>query len=171
MATHAAPRPALFTRGFVALLVANAGFGYAFSSFFLLPKFMALALSAGPREVGWVTAAHGAGVVLALPPLGSAADRLGRRGFLTGGALLMAAASLGYSQITEVGALLYGIRMVQGLGAQRGQEQEVDVAFQYLGTQSMTSLGFGAASVKTLRRRAPLRASRPLRSGRRGPTT
>jgi MFS family permease len=115
VATHAAPRPELFTRDFVALLVANAGFGYAFSSFFLLPKFMALALSAGPREVGWVTAAHGAVVVLALPPLGSAADRLGRRGFLIGGALLMAVASLGYAQVHEVGALLYGIRMVQGL--------------------------------------------------------
>jgi MFS family permease len=114
VATHAAPRPALFTRGFVSLLVANAGFGYAFSSFFLLPKFMAVALSAGPREVGWVTAAHGAVVVLALPPLGTAADRLGRRGFLTGGALLMALASLGYSQITAVGGLLYGIRVVQG---------------------------------------------------------
>lgn len=115
MTTHATPRPELFTRGFVALLVANAGFGYAFSSFFLLPKFMALALSAGPREVGWVTAAHGVVVVFALPPLGSAADRLGRRGFLTGGALLMAVASLGYSQVSEVGALLYGIRLVQGL--------------------------------------------------------
>ena len=41
-------RPRLLTAGFAALLVANVCFGYAFSTFFLLPKFLALELGAPP---------------------------------------------------------------------------------------------------------------------------
>ena len=70
-----AVRPALLTRSFSVLLVAQACFGYAFSSFFLLPKFMANQLHAGPREVGQVLAAHGGTVVILLPLFGAAVDR------------------------------------------------------------------------------------------------
>jgi predicted MFS family arabinose efflux permease len=105
----------LFTRSFTALLVANVGFGYAFSSFFLLPKYMATALAAGPTDVGLVTAVHGLTVVICLPLLGAAVDRWGRREFLTVGALVMAASSLGYVWVGEVGGLLYALRSVQAL--------------------------------------------------------
>ncbi len=46
-------RSPLLTRGFSTLLVAQACFGYAFSSFFLLPKYLVVALDAGPTQVGW----------------------------------------------------------------------------------------------------------------------
>jgi len=108
-------RPRLLNRGFAALLLANVGFGYAFSSFLLLPKFMDLELSAGPAQVGALIAAHGAAVVVLLPFLGAAVDRMGRRGFLVAGALLMAVASAGFAAVSEVGLLLYSLRVLQAL--------------------------------------------------------
>ena len=43
-----AQKPRLFTPEFTSLLTAQAGFGYAFSSFFMLPKYMDIELGAGP---------------------------------------------------------------------------------------------------------------------------
>lgn len=115
-----APRPAapdrLWTPQFTTLLLAQGGFGFAFSSYFMLPKFVVSALGGGPGEVGRVTAAYGASVVLLLPMMGALVDRYGRRRFLTAGACTMAAASLGFVAVDEVGPLLYGLRLVQGLG-------------------------------------------------------
>jgi predicted MFS family arabinose efflux permease len=111
-----APRVPLLSPAFTALLVANVCFGYAFSSFLLLPKFMNTVLGAGPEQVGWVTLAHGATIVLVLPLLGVAVDRQGRCRFLTAGALVMAVASASYAFVDAVGPLLYALRMVQALG-------------------------------------------------------
>lgn len=108
-------RPRLLSAGFTSLLVANVCFGYAFSSFLLLPKFLETALGAGPADVGALVAVHGAVIVLLLPFLGAAVDRSGRRGFLVAGALLMAVASSGYAAVGEVGPLLYSLRVAQAL--------------------------------------------------------
>lgn len=64
--------PPLLTPSFLALLVANVCFGYAFSSFFLLPKFMAAELAAGPVEVGGLVAAAGYPPVFTCAALGLA---------------------------------------------------------------------------------------------------
>ncbi|MBW2267225.1 MAG: MFS transporter [Deltaproteobacteria bacterium] len=113
--TRRRQRPRLLTPSFTALLVANVCFGYAFSSFFLLPKFMANQLGAGPREVGFVLAAHGATIVILLPLIGAAVDRFGRRAFLTAGALAMAAITLCFPLVHEVGPLLYALRVAQAV--------------------------------------------------------
>ncbi len=111
------PRPPdrLLTRGFASLLLAQAGFGYAFSSYFLLPKFLVVALQAGPREIGLLTAAHNAAVVLLMPPMGALVDRFGRRRFLTAGALLMAAASLAFTTVDSFGPAIFALRALQAL--------------------------------------------------------
>jgi len=109
------PEP-LFSRGFVTLCLAQSGFGYAYSSFFLLPKYMVVALGAGPAQIGAVTAVHGAAVVALLPFAGVAVDRWGRRGFLVAGAVLMALSSFAFVSVHAVGPLLYAIRVVQALG-------------------------------------------------------
>lgn len=106
----------LLSRGFAALLTANLCFGYAFSSFLLLPKFMDVELGAGPAAVGAIAAAHGIVIVLLLPLIGAAVDRFGRRGFLIAGALLMALSSAGFAAVTEVGVLLYVLRVGQAVG-------------------------------------------------------
>jgi len=105
----------LLTPGFVKLLVAQACFGYAFSNYFLLPKFLVTELAAGPAEIGQVTAWFGLFVVVLLPAMGVLVDRFGRRDFLTAGALLMAATSLAFTAVDRVGTLLYVLRAVQGV--------------------------------------------------------
>ncbi len=105
----------LLTPGFVKLLVAQACFGYAFSNYFLLPKFLVTELGAGPAEIGQVTAWSGLFVVVFLPAMGALVDRFGRRDFLTAGALLMAVACLAFTQVDRVGPLLYLLRALQGI--------------------------------------------------------
>lgn len=113
MSPRREPAP-LLTRGFAALLVAQAGFGYAFSSFLLLPKFLVTELGAGPAEIGRLEAVHGIAAVLLMPLVGGLADRTGRRRFLTGGALLMAATCFAFAWVDRVGPLLYALRAAQG---------------------------------------------------------
>ena len=104
----------LLTPGFSKLLVAQGCFGYAFSNYFLLPKFLVTELGAGPAEIGQVTAWFGIFVVVSLPAMGVLVDRFGRRDFLTAGALLMAVASLAFTGVDRIGPLLYLLRAVQG---------------------------------------------------------
>lgn len=115
-ASNRAPRAQrLLTPGFAKLLVAQACFGYAFSNYFLLPKFLVTELGAGPAEIGQVTAFYGLFVVVSLPAMGVLVDRFGRRDFLTAGAILMAAASFAFTGVGRVGTLLYVLRAVQGV--------------------------------------------------------
>jgi MFS family permease len=111
----ASHRPALFTPSFRALIAAQSGFGFAFSSFFLLPKFLVGSLGASPTELGLVMATHGMTIVACLPIAGRLVDRHGRRRFLTGGALLMGVATLGFVAVTRVGPLIYGLRILQAV--------------------------------------------------------
>jgi MFS family permease len=105
----------IVTRRFAVLLAAQACFGYSFSSFFLLPKYLASELRAGPAEIGLLTAANGAAAVVFMFAMGVMVDRFGRRRFLTAGALLMAAASGAFAAVDEMGPLIYGLRLLQGL--------------------------------------------------------
>jgi MFS family permease len=114
-AVRSARADRLLSPGFTRLLVAQACFGYAFSSYFLLPKFLVTQLHAGPAEIGRVTALYGLFVVVCLPAMGVVVDRFGRRDFLTAGALVMAAASLAFVAVDRVGPLLFALRAVQGI--------------------------------------------------------
>ncbi len=112
---RARPSVPLFTRPFVLLMLVQATFGYAFSSFFLLPKFLVTALGRGPTEIGRAMAAYGVTATICVPLMGAVVDRYGRRRFLTAGALLMAVASAAFVLVDDVGPLLYGLRAVQGV--------------------------------------------------------
>jgi MFS family permease len=106
---------ALYTRSFVSLLLAQAAFGYAFSSFFLLPKFIVTELGRGPDAIGLVMAAFGATSVFCIPIVGALVDRIGRRPFMAAGAIVMAGTALGFLRVHEVGPLLYALRALQGV--------------------------------------------------------
>lgn len=105
----------ILTPSFSALLVAQACFGYAFSSFFLLPKFLVTELAAGPIDIGRVSAAHGLAVIVFMPLIGGIVDRRGRRAFLTAGALVMAVSTFAFTTVEAVGPWLYTLRLLQGL--------------------------------------------------------
>ena len=78
-----AARPPLLTRRFAALLAAQAGFGYAFSSFLMLPKFLVTELAAGlhfaiivSRFNSFITDRLLGGAVDALERLGASSDSI-----------------------------------------------------------------------------------------------
>lgn len=112
---EATPEPALWNRRFVFLLVAQAGFGFAHSSFLMLPKFLATDLAAGPDAIGRVVAASAISIVVFLVPAGSMVDRYGRKHFLTGGAVLMAITCAAHVMVVEIGPALYALRGLQSL--------------------------------------------------------
>jgi MFS family permease len=109
------PESNLFNRRFVFLLIAQAGFGFAHSSFMMLPKFLATELAAGPVEIGRVVAVSAISIVCFLIPAGAMIDRHGRKRFLIAGAALMALTSALHILVHEVGFFLYALRIVQAL--------------------------------------------------------
>lgn len=107
--------PRLLTRSFVVLLLAQSSFGFGFSCYFLLPKFVTQELGGSPSEIGLVMAAFGASSIVFIPLVGDWVDRFGRRPFIVAGAVVMALASLAFLAVDRVGPLLYALRMVQGV--------------------------------------------------------
>jgi MFS family permease len=110
----------LLTRSFGTLLIAQACFGYAFASFFLLPKYLATEFHSGAGEIGRVMAAFGISAVVFIPVVGALVDRTGRRRFFVAGSFLMALSSFAFYWIDSVGPLLYALRVFQGLAFAMG---------------------------------------------------
>jgi MFS family permease len=109
------PESNLLNRRFIFLLIAQAGFGFAHSSFMMLPKFLATELAAGPVEIGRVVSVSAISIVFFLIPAGAMIDRHGRKRFLIAGAALMALTSALHILVHEVGYFLYALRIVQAL--------------------------------------------------------
>lgn len=105
----------LFTREFTRLLNVNMAFHLGFSTFYMLPKFMAAELRARPSEIGSVTTVFGLAMIAAVPLTGRALDRFGTRWVLLLGAALSACASLGFLWVEQVGTALYVLRATHGL--------------------------------------------------------
>jgi MFS family permease len=101
---------------FRALLLAQTCFGVAFSTFFILPKFLSVQLQAGPSQVGWIMATASLANVLAVRPVAAIAGRLGGRRTLVLGCLFMAAGALAFAAVASVGPLAFVGRILQGLG-------------------------------------------------------
>jgi len=110
-----AGRNPLLTADFAVLMLAQASFGYAYSGFFLLPKFLVAGLGASAGEVSLAMAAYGVTTIVCMPAMGVVVDRFGRRDFLTAGALAMALGCIGFIAVEDVGGLLYALRALQGI--------------------------------------------------------
>ena len=108
------PEP-LLTPQFVLLLITTSIVGLSFSTYFLLPKFLAVELAADAATIGSLSGVSLFASVLCMPVAGVQIDRLGRRLFICLGALLFAAACAGFLVIDRVGPLLWALRLLQGL--------------------------------------------------------
>lgn len=97
------------------MLATQFAFGFAFSSFFLLPKFVVTALNGSPRQVGFVGALAVASAVLSSPLCGKLLDRGRRAPLMAWGCMLSGWAALGFVRVDEVGNYLYALRAVQGV--------------------------------------------------------
>ena len=145
--------PSLLTPSFRTILIAQASFGYAFASFFLLPKFLAVEFHSGAGEIGRVMAAFGISAVIFTPFVGTLVDRLGRRGFFIVGSALMAVSAFAFFWVDSVGPLLYGLRILQGLAFAMGfvagatlavDEAPPDRLAQAIGLFGLTMLSMNA---------------------------
>jgi MFS family permease len=108
-------RSPLFTPRFTAILVAQATFGFSFSAFFLLPKFLVNELGQGPAAVGRVMSAFYVTSIVLSPVMGAIVDRHGRRGFLIAGALLQAVVCAAFATVDEMGPAIYALRLLHGV--------------------------------------------------------
>lgn len=87
----------------------------AFSTFFLLPKYLKLALAASDVQIGAVGAVGSIAGVLAFPLVGTLNDRFGRKPFMLLGSVLITLLSLSMLVIARVATPLYLTRLAHGL--------------------------------------------------------
>ena len=111
-----ASRSPLQVPAFRALLLAQSCFGVAYSTFLILPKFLAVNLGAGPSQVGWIMATASLVNVLGVRPVAYVGTRWGGPRALALGSLFMAAGALGFIPVDSVGPLAFLCRVLQGLG-------------------------------------------------------
>jgi len=113
-AEHEHVKRPLLTPQFALLLSATAIFGLSFSTYFLLPKFLAVELSADAVTIGGVSAVTMLASVFTMPFIGVQIDRHGRKFFAIVGALVFTVACAGFLFIHSVGPLLWVLRIFQG---------------------------------------------------------
>ncbi len=104
----------VLTGEFAALLAAMLAFGLAHSAYFLLPKFLAVELSASASQIGWISSLTWFANVALVAFVGVWIDRRGRLVFAYAGAVLMTLVCVGYLTVTALGPWLSFLRVVHG---------------------------------------------------------
>jgi MFS transporter, DHA1 family, multidrug resistance protein len=99
------------------LLFVQMAFGFAFATFFILPKFFAQDLHAGPVGIGLISAMFGLAGVIAVPLVSWAFARFSARWLVAAGCALMALSAFGFSWVDDVGPLAAGLRLSQGVAS------------------------------------------------------
>jgi MFS family permease len=109
---RAAPLPYRELRLVIGMQLA---YGFCWSMFLLLPKFLTTELHAGPGQIGLVSAIPSFAGALAVPLVGRMVDRIGRRPLILVGTALCALQSFGFIAVDHVGPLLYCLQLAYGL--------------------------------------------------------
>ncbi|HKP62136.1 MAG TPA: MFS transporter [Polyangiales bacterium] len=95
------------TRDVRLIFVAQVVFGFGWSLYLLIPKYLATELHAGPEVIGRISAMGGFAGLLTVPFAAGGMDRYARSRFFQLGALLIVGLSIGFSQVHSVGPLVY----------------------------------------------------------------
>jgi len=111
-----ATRDALWTRPLVFVVVVQAVYGFGWSTFLLLPKFLATELNATPIQIGLVSAFPTLTAVATVPYVGRMIDAVGRKPLIAFGASLQALHAWGMLYVDSVGPLLFVLEAVRGIG-------------------------------------------------------
>ncbi|HTV23966.1 MAG TPA: MFS transporter [Polyangiaceae bacterium] len=104
----------LYSARFVLILALQFTFGLGFSSFLLLPKYLAEVHGADATSIGRVAAAGPVAAVMVMPLLAFTIDRFRRHRLMLASALMMLTAALGFAFTSSFGPGLYALRMLQG---------------------------------------------------------
>ncbi|HXC51873.1 MAG TPA: MFS transporter [Candidatus Limnocylindrales bacterium] len=115
IAAELAPRTLLWTPAFVRLLVAGSAYGFSFSSFHLMPKYLAVEFGATPSQIGWAAGVFGISSVITSVAVGACIDRVSRRRMFAASAFLLAATSIGFALANSLGPMVYVLRILQGV--------------------------------------------------------
>ncbi len=102
------------TRDVLRVIAASSTWGFAFSSFYLLPKFLMTELDAGPAEIGTVMGMAGVATVLFTVLTATRIDRSPRRYAVACGSLCMSVAAFGFTAVHSIGWLIDVLRVLQG---------------------------------------------------------
>ena len=108
--------PRLWTRPFLLLVATQACFGFAWSTFLLVPKLLAGELHADPTEVGIAATVTGLAGMLVVPIAGRSIDAIGPRRFVTWGSVGLLAAAAGYTLVDRVGPTVWLLQALHGAG-------------------------------------------------------
>jgi MFS family permease len=109
------PEPdVLFSPAFVRLLGMQAAYGFSFSMFILLPKYLAAA-GASPARIGFVMGGFGVACIATIPFLQGILSFFGRRGALTAATFSLAVAGALFALIAPVGTGAIFLRASEGV--------------------------------------------------------
>jgi len=152
----------LFTPRFVSLLSLQVLYGFGFSVFLVLPKYLATEFHAGPRWIGSVMAAGPLVGVVTVPLIGAWLDRGSRRLALVFGGALLALSAFGFLLVETTGPLILGLRAMQGfaltvtmstaatLAADGAPPERLGQAIGYFGLASLATNALGPAAAEAL---------------------
>jgi MFS family permease len=105
----------LWSRAFVDLVISQALFGFAYSVFVLLPKFLAVGYHADAESIGLVMAAFGVVSLAAIPAIGPIVTRIGRRRAMIWASALLGVSAAGFLFISGADLLAACLRGVHGI--------------------------------------------------------
>jgi MFS family permease len=105
----------VITRNFAAVVITQMVFGYAISTFLLLPKFLATELHGTALQIGHVGAVPGLTAALIVPFVGSALDHFGRRPLMRAGSALGALCAMLWLFVDAIGPAVYGLQVLSGV--------------------------------------------------------
>jgi MFS family permease len=105
--SSAESRTSWVTRDVKRIFVTQVVFGFGWSLYLLIPKFLATQLKAPPDLIGQISAMGGAAGLLTAPFAAFGLDRYERKFFFRAGASLIIVASVGMTLVHEVTPLIY----------------------------------------------------------------
>jgi MFS family permease len=114
-AGHPATAKHWFTTDVTLVLVSASAWGFAFSTFYLLPRFLTQELGAGPADIGLVVGLLGVSTVLFTLATAGWMERYSRRHAMTLGAVAMSVAAFGFTAVHSLGPLIETLRVLQGV--------------------------------------------------------
>jgi len=107
----------LLTPGFTWLLFVQMAFGFSFSTFFLLPKFLATELHAGATQIGLLSGMFGLAGIVAVPIVSWGLSARTPRALVILGCGVMAVSAFGFLAVDEVGVQAAFWRLAQGVAS------------------------------------------------------
>lgn len=115
MAPPTAPPQSLFTPAYLRILLVQMAFGFSYSAFLLLPKYLRVELDASATEIGWMNGVALVGAALLAPFVGLSAKFIRRKTLLSLALVAEGVAAIAFAVSDGMGPGTYLLRLLQGL--------------------------------------------------------